>query len=170
MNDKTTPPPRRRLNAYGKLLRRERIFSLLRDGWAYDEIARAEGLTAERIRQIVSKVLQKRPIDDSTDHSKLQLARLAPAMQLAGEAIAKGDIRAITPLLKLLDRLDAYQKTAFANVEYDDEARQKLLDKINRIAARLADERPVEAAAEEASGGEEAADEEGEKNFALESA
>jgi hypothetical protein len=96
MNDETTPAPKRRLNAYGRLVRRGRIFSRLREGWAYDEIARAEGLTAERIRQIVSEVLEKRPVDNVTDHSKLQLARLSPAMQLAGEAIVGGDVRAIT--------------------------------------------------------------------------
>jgi hypothetical protein len=37
--------------------------------------------------------------------------------------------------LKVLDRLDRYQTVAVANQVYDDEARQKLIDKINRIAA-----------------------------------
>ncbi len=164
MNDETTPAPKRRLNAYGRILRCGRIFARIREGWAYDEIARAERLSPERVRQIVSKTLKKRPIDDFTDHSRLQLARIAPAMQLAGDAIANGDVRAITPLLRLLDRLDRYQKTAIANVKYDDEARQKLLDKINRVAANLRDERPAETAPEDASGGEAAAGA-GEKNF-----
>jgi hypothetical protein len=43
-----------------KVLRRGRIFALLREGWAYDKIARNEGLTAERIRQIVREALEKR--------------------------------------------------------------------------------------------------------------
>ena len=60
--------------------------------------------------------------------------RLAPAVQLAAEAIASGDISAIVPYLKALDRLDRYQTVASANQVYDDEARKKLMDKINRMA------------------------------------
>jgi hypothetical protein len=58
-------------------------------------------------------------------------------VQLGAEAIAAGDIAAIAPYLKALDRLDRYQTVASANQEYDDEARQKLLDKINRLADNL---------------------------------
>ena len=57
-----------------------------------------------------------------------------PAIQLAAEAMAAGDISAITPYLKALDRLDRYQTVASANQVYDDEARKKLMDKINRMA------------------------------------
>ena len=45
-----------------------------------------------------------------------------------------GDVSAITPYLKALDRLDRYQTVASANQVYDDEARKKLMDKINRMA------------------------------------
>jgi hypothetical protein len=62
---------------------------------------------------------------------------LLPAIQLAAEAMAAGDISAITPYLKALDRLDRYQTVASANQVYDDEARKKLLDKINRLANNL---------------------------------
>ena len=48
------PEPRRRLNVVTKAKRRRRIFARLREGWAYDEIAREERVSAERIRQIVS--------------------------------------------------------------------------------------------------------------------
>ena len=54
-------------------------------------------------------------------------------MQLAAEAVA-GDIAAITPYLKVLDRLDRYQTVASANQGYDEEDRRKLMDKINRVA------------------------------------
>jgi hypothetical protein len=63
--------------------------------------------------------------------------RLAPAVQLGAEAIAAGDVSAITPYLEALERLDRYQTVASANQVYDDEARKKLLDKINRIASNL---------------------------------
>ena len=132
-----TAPLRRRPNAHGKLLRRRRIFARLREGWAYDEIAVEEGVTATRIRQIVSEVLQKRAVDSGAYHAKLQLDPLAPAVQLGAEAIAAGDISAISPYLKALDRLDRYQSVAVANQVYDDEARKKLMEKINRLVENL---------------------------------
>ena len=100
-------------------------------------IARDEGLTAERIRQIVREALEKRLLDEETDHAKLRLARLQPAMRIAAEAVADGCVKAIAPLLKVLDRLDRYQRTAKVNQVYDDEARKRLMDKINRVAANL---------------------------------
>ncbi len=54
-------------------------------------------------------------------------------MQLAAEAVAAGDVTAITPYLKVLD-LDRYQTVASANQVYDDEARKKLMHTINRMA------------------------------------
>ncbi|MFZ0605096.1 MAG: hypothetical protein WAN05_27710, partial [Roseiarcus sp.] len=56
---------------------------------------------------------------------------------LAAEGIAAGDVSAIMPYLRALDRLDRYQTVASANEVYDDEARKKLLDKINRVAENL---------------------------------
>jgi hypothetical protein len=82
-------------------------------------------------------VLQRRSVDSGADHAKLQLDRLAPLMQLATEAVAAGDIRAITPYLKVLDRLDRYQSVAVAHQGYDDEDRKKLMAKINRMADNL---------------------------------
>ena len=73
-------------------------------------------------------------------------------MQLGAEAIAAGDISAITPYLKALDRLDRYQVVASANQAYDDEARKKLLDKINRVAENL---RTKEVRSERGAGGPE---------------
>jgi hypothetical protein len=73
-------------------------------------------------------------VDSGAEHAKLQLDRLAPAIQLAAEAMAAGDISAITPYLKALDRLDRCQTVASANQVYDEEARKKLMDKINRMA------------------------------------
>jgi len=151
MSDEAIPAPRarRQLGPQAKVLRRRRIFARLREGWAYDEIAREEGVTSERIRQIVSEVLQKRSVDTGADHAKLQLARLAPVMQLTGEAVAAGDMSAVAPYLKVLDRLDRYQTVASANQVYDDEARKKLLDKINRVAANLGVDEAMWAAAQE---------------------
>jgi hypothetical protein len=94
-------------------------------------------VTIERIRQVVAAVLQRRSVDSGADHAKLQLDRLAPVMQLAAEAVAAGDVTAIAPYLKVLDRLDRYQTVAGAHQAYDDDARKKLMDKLNRVAANL---------------------------------
>ena len=131
------PVRRRRMGAHGMMFRRRRIFAQLREGFTYDEIAADEGVSATRIRQIVSQELQQRAVDSGAEHAKLQLDRLAPAVQLAAEAIAAGDISAITPYLKALDRLDRYQTVAGAHQVYDDEARKKLMDRINRMANNL---------------------------------
>jgi hypothetical protein len=69
--------PRRRLTVFGREARTKRIFAWLREGWAYDEIAREEGVSPQRVRQIVSKVLDKRVIDRS---------EITPACSLPGSA------------------------------------------------------------------------------------
>jgi hypothetical protein len=137
MVDEIAPARHRRLGALGKMQRRKRIFARLREGASYEEIAGEEGVSRERIRQIVSEVLQRRSVDSGADHAKLQLDRLAPLMQLATEAVAAGDIRAITPYLKVLDRFDRYQSVAVPHQGYDEEDRKRLMEKINRIADNL---------------------------------
>jgi DNA polymerase II large subunit len=132
-----TPESRPRLNVLGKAARRKRIFAKLREGWAYDEIAREERVSPERIRQIVSEVLGKRVIDRGADHAHLQLERLMPALRLAGEAIGRGELKAVAPLIKVIDRLDKHQNTVVSKYEYGPEERQRLMDKINRLADNL---------------------------------
>ena len=143
MVQEMAPARRRRLGAHGMLFRRRRIFARLREGFTYEEIANEEGVTITRIRQIVSHELQQRAIESGAEHAKLQLERLASVMQLAAEAVAMGDVSAITPYLKVLDRIDRYQTVASANQVYDDEARKKLIDKINRIANNLGTDKVI---------------------------
>ena len=149
MIEDKAPARRRRLGAHGIMFRRRRVFARLREGFTYEEIANEEGVTITRIRQIVSAELHQRAVDSGADHAKLQLERLASVMQLAAEAVAAGDVTAITPYLKVLDRLDRYQTVASANQAYDDEARKKLLDKINRIAANLGVDEVIATAVQE---------------------
>jgi hypothetical protein len=136
MDQEAAPAAKRRPNAHLRELRRARIFTRLREGWPYTEIAREEGLTDRRIRQIVSETLRKRVIDASEDHALLQLARLEPALRLAAGAVADGDVKAIRYYLKLLDQLDRYRPAA-APQAYDDAARERLYAKLGQAAARL---------------------------------
>jgi hypothetical protein len=137
MAEDRAPVRRRRLGTHGMMFRRRRIFAQLREGFTYDEIAAEEGVSSSRIRQIVSQELQQRGVDSGAEHAKLQLDRLAPAVQLGAQGIASGDLSAISPYLKALDRLDRYQTVASANQVYDDEARKKLMDRVNQIAENL---------------------------------
>jgi hypothetical protein len=131
------PTPGRRLNVLGKAARRKRIFARLREGWAYDEIAGEERVSAERVRQIVAEVLGKRVIDRGEDHAHLQLERLMPALRIVGEAIGRGELKAVAPLIKVIDRLDKHQTTVVAKYTYGPEERTRLLEKINRLADNL---------------------------------
>src|SRR6202161_2582035 len=96
-----TPTPGRRLNVLGKAARRKRIFARRREGWAYDEIAGEERVSAERVRQIVAEVLGKRVIDRGVDHAHLQLERLMPALRVAGEALGRGERQAVAPPIEV---------------------------------------------------------------------
>ena len=85
-------------------------------------------------------------LDDKPVRTPARRVLAAPTLALA-EAIAAGDVTAITPYLKVLDRLDRYQSVAVANQAYDDEARKKLMDKINRMAANFGVDEVMAAAA-----------------------
>jgi hypothetical protein len=153
MVDERAPALARRLTAHARILRRGRIFARLREGWAYDEIASQERLTPERVRRIVRRAFERRVVDDDAEHAKLQLTRLRPTLRLASDEIAGGDLKAIGPLLKVLDRIDHYHKAAKAVQADDDEARRKLVDKLNQVAANMGlDETSLAIKAEAAEG------------------
>jgi hypothetical protein len=136
MDADTEPKPARpRLNPYTKALRRERIFARLSLGWSYDKIAREEGVSDRRVRQIVADALRRQELDDPTDHAIIQLMRLDAAHELAARAVDSGDLKAIDPLLKVLERMDRYHKAAARKAVYDDAARKRLFEKLNRVAA-----------------------------------
>jgi hypothetical protein len=144
-----TPTVGRRLNVLGKAARRKRIFARLREGWAYDEIAGEERVSPERIRQIVAEVIDKRVIARGIDHAHLQLERLMPALRVVEEAIGRGELKAVAPLIKVIDRLDRHQVTVVAKYDYGPEERKRLLDKINRIVDNLQPLDRADPAAEE---------------------
>lgn len=137
-----TPPARRRAPGR-RALKRQRILCRMREGWAFEEIARAERVTVERVRKIVAGILAKREIDDASDHARIQLARLETALQSAGEAVANGDIKAIGPYLRVLERLDRYRGLAAVRQMEGNEMHERLLAKINH-AADVADEEEFE--------------------------
>jgi hypothetical protein len=135
--DTVAQPARPRLNPYTKALRRERIFSRLRLGASSADVAREEGLSEQRVRKIVADALKRQEVEDPPDHALIQLVRLEGAQVLAAEAVAAGDLTAIAPYLQVLDRIDRYRKTGATKHVYDDEERQRLFAKMNRVVADL---------------------------------
>ena len=145
MNDETEQP-RRRLHAVGRQARQERIFERIRRGLSCDEIALKEGLSVQHVRRIVAQALNEREALDGADHAKLQLDRLGLALLIASKAIVAGERRAVAPFLKALDRLDRYHKLAREHQDEDEDAKRKLIAKVNFAARNLGyDTEPAEA-------------------------
>jgi hypothetical protein len=126
--------------------RRARIFLRMQEGWSYEAIAAEEELSRERVRQIVKDELSEREAEPDQDHQRLQAARLDPALRLAAEKVAEGDLRAIDKLVRVLNQLDKYRadgkrrpaSAGLQPVEDDTDYREILLRKLNEVEARRA--------------------------------
>jgi hypothetical protein len=107
-----TPSSHRRsasaLSPAARALRLQRIYARMQDGAAYAEIAAEEGVSRERLRQIIRAATTRGRPDDRPDHSRMQIARLTPALRLAAAGVAEGDAKAIPLMLQIMDRLDRY--------------------------------------------------------------
>ena len=128
----TLPSPARERD-----LRRLRILAQVQAGLSYAAIAREEGLSRERVRQIVAQALGEEAAGTKLDHARVQIARLEPALRLAARAVADGDLGGIDRLLRVLDRLDKYSAVEDAGGAYDENARERLLTKLNTMAERM---------------------------------
>ena len=126
-----------RCTAHQREERRIRIMEMTRSGFSYEEIARECQVTRERIRQIVVASLHTEKSGSRVDQMRVQMARLEPALRLAARGVENGKLGAIGPLLQVLDRLDKYGAVAEAPTPYDEDARERLLAKLDRAAARL---------------------------------
>ena len=100
--------------------------------------------------------MNEREALEGRTHAHMQIDRLGKAMRVAGEALARGDIRAIAPLVKVLERLDHYQTLARQTAarpgmsEGDSLVVKTLVDRITRMAKDEFEEerrKEVEAAA-----------------------
>jgi hypothetical protein len=96
------------LSPAARALRLQRIYARMQDGAAYAEIAAEEGVSQERLRQIIRVATTRGRPDDRPDYSRMQIARLTPALRLAVAGVAEGDTKAIPIMLQIMDRLDRY--------------------------------------------------------------
>jgi hypothetical protein len=134
--------PRKRHTQFSRAARTQRILEQLREGWAYDDIAREEGLTERRVRQIVAEFLKTREALGGAAHAHMQIDRLGRAMRVAGDALARGDIRAIGPFIRVIDRLDRYQTLAREKAARPSSAGDQMV--FQALAARLKDQARAE--------------------------
>ena len=104
--------PLKRTTRFTCAVRAARILKKARDGVAYADVAREEKITVRRVQQIVAEAIKRREADEGATHANLQLDRLGYAMRVACEKLAQGDVKAIAPFVKVIDRLDRYQELA----------------------------------------------------------
>ena len=104
--------PRQRHTRFARSARDERILERLRQGASFERIAHEEALTPRRVRQIVAQMVEEREALEGSTHAREQIDRLGQALKVAGQALARGDVRAIGPFIKVIDRLDRYQASA----------------------------------------------------------
>ena len=75
--------------------------------------------------------------------AKLQIARLEALSVKMFKRAQKGELKAVDRAIKIIERLDRYHgfdRASPALEPYGEEERERLLDKINAVAARLADD------------------------------
>ena len=106
MTGATRRATRRRLSEDEKGARRARIFERLRQGYEVAEIAKREGLTSQRIRQIVSEARRERSEAEQADLAKIETEGLKSLLIRAARLIVQNDPSAIRTLGKIVDRLD----------------------------------------------------------------
>jgi hypothetical protein len=89
-------------------MRLQRIYARLQEGFSVAEIAKAEALSRERVRQILVAARASHRDEDQPNHARMQIARLAPVLRQAVRAASRGDDGAVRELFAVLDRLDRY--------------------------------------------------------------
>ena len=117
--------------------RRIRIMGMVRSGFSYEAIARDECLSRERIRQIVAQSLDVEDGATRVDYVRLQMARLEPALRLAGRGVENGKFSMINALLRVLDKFDKYGAVAEPAHPYREGEHERLIAKINATAGRV---------------------------------
>ena len=128
--------------------RGERILVALLGGEGVDVIAEKEGLSRRRIETMLRNELKRRWVAPAEDYARLQIVRLERMTARLAAKAEKGDLPAIDRMLKILDRLDRYHgftRLAPADGAYDEGARERLLAKLNGMAARMIAARKEEA-------------------------
>jgi hypothetical protein len=125
-----------------------KILVALVSGEGVDAIAEKEGLSRKRVETILRDELRRRWVAPAEDYARLQIARLEAMNARLAASAENGDLPAVDRMLKILDRLDRYHgfsRLAPTNSGHDEGARERLLTKLNTMAARMIAARKSEA-------------------------
>ena len=139
-----SPRPRaRRVSRKLAGLRAKRMLLRLREGRSHRAIAEEEGLTVQRVREIVKRALRE-PLDDpAVLQAEAEILRLAPALALAEARIADGDLAGVRALIELQKRLDLYRAVTGKDEEPSSIAESRAAaEKVTRLLLQIDPERP----------------------------
>lgn len=120
----------------------QRMFAALVGGLSPEAIGAEENLPTKTVEQTVSDKLSDRWLAPAADFAKIQIARLENFCLQVMDRVDAGELAAIDRALRILDRLDRYHgfdRGKPAVERFDDDARAKLMAKINAAAANLDD-------------------------------
>jgi hypothetical protein len=140
MTEASLPTPSattRRRAAREREFRRIRILAMVQAGWSYAAIGREEAISRERVRQIVAQAFEAGESETKLVHASMQLARLEPTLRLAARSVADGGLSAIDRLLRAPGRLNRCAAIDGADPAYDENARERLLAKLNAMAETI---------------------------------
>ena len=124
------------------------ILAALVAGESLDAIAQREALSCKRVEKVLRDELRRRWIAPPEDYARLQIARLETMSARLTPSAERGELPAIDRMLKILDRLDRYHgfsKLTPTPSSYDEGGRERLLTKLNTMAARMIAARKSEA-------------------------
>jgi hypothetical protein len=127
--------PHKRATLAQMQVRQVRILGWLQAGLSHAEIAGLEGLSRDRVRNIVMQALKDRQEDGIYDRRLLAEVRLAPALRLAARAVNEGKLEGVDRMVRVIDRLEKLHTPAPRRV-YDENARAKLLAKLSRPSGK----------------------------------
>ena len=129
----------RRERALASAQRGARLLAQLALGVSIDAIAEKENLTRRETEKILRKQFDNFPIHAAEDFAKLQIRRLESAVGKRSSSPEAREIGATAVLLKVFDRLDRYHgfgNGASAPMAPSEEVKRRIMDKLNKIAAR----------------------------------
>jgi hypothetical protein len=95
-----------------KALRRDAMLEAVVSGMDYGQIAQDAGISLKTLRREIDRALDERPLDAPERYVRVQVQRLTKAMCVIGEAVDKGNLKAVKPLMEVLEKLDRYHGMA----------------------------------------------------------
>ena len=88
--------------------RREACFELMSAGYSYAEIAKALKVGILAVRRDMARAIEQRRLDAPERYVHFQVDWLTRALRSADDLVERGDMKAVTPLIKLIGALDRY--------------------------------------------------------------